>query len=270
MEKIKECFIAKNSDDKELNITVVFPTNKNLQDAQMIYNVKMSELIRKGELLSRNQLDSYLNKLGLWTTEDQLLFIKMQKELREMEKILITTEIGTLDGRKIAIEMRTKREIMLSVYNKRSQFDETTMESVAEQYRFNFLITKCVIDTVSETCIYKNIDDYIDKQNEQYSVDAAKILAAFIFGYKKDFVKQLPENKWLKNNNFINEDGAFINIDGNLIDISGRKIDKNGRFVDDEGNYIDIEGNPVDTNGEFIVKTEEIKIPKKTRKSMKV
>jgi len=267
MQKIKESFTIKDSDDRELNITVVFPTNKDLQDAQMIYNIKMADLIRKGELLSRNQLDSYLNKLGLWTTEDQLLFIKMQKELREMEKTLITGELETSEGRKIAIEMRTKREIMLSVYNKRSQFDETTMESVAEQHRFNFLITKCAIDTTNGNCVYKNIDDYVDKQNEQYSVDVAKILASFVFGYKKDFMKQLPENKWLKNNNFVNDDGAFVNKDGDLIDNTGRKIDKNGRFVDDNGSFIDIEGNPVDVNGEFLIKKEE---EKKTKKHKKV
>lgn len=270
MQKTKESFVTKDENDKELNITVVFPTNKNLQDAQMIYNIKMADLIRRGELLSRNQLDGYLNKLDLWTTEDQLLFIKMQKELREMEKILITSNIETPEGKKIAIEMRTKREIMLSIYSKRSQFDETTMESVAEQHRFNFLITKCAIDTITGACVYKNIDDFIDKQNEQYSIDIAKILAAFVFGYKKDFAKQLPENRWLKNNNLINDDGAFIDKDGNLIDASGRKIDKSGRFIDNKGNYIDIEGNPVDTNGEFIVKTEDIKIPKKNKKSIKV
>jgi len=263
MINIKDTIETIDKNGNAIKLLFVMPGTKIIQEAQMAYNIKISELMRKSvksdeKLLSRSQLDNYLLDLGIWTKEDQSIFIQLQIQLRDLEKKLKTGGIKVSEARQIAIDMRNKRNELLMIYNKRSQFDEITMESIAEDHRFKFLISRCVLDSLTNQPFFKDINDYINRQDEKASVDSAKVLASHWFGYKENFARDLPENKWLSEYGFVNSDGALIDGSGNLIDSDGRKINKNGRFINDQGELIDIEGNRVDENGELIIESKPL------------
>lgn len=268
---------------KDMEISVLAPGAKIVQDAQMEYSLKMSELMRRSinssdKLFSRHQLDKYLSDLGIWTKEDNMFFATTQIKIRDMEKQLMQGGIKVSEAKKIAIDMRTNRNVLLVLYNKRSQFDEITMESIAEQHRFRFLITKCVLDAKTNYPLFQTIDDYINRQGEDCAIAGAKELASMLFGYNQDFSRSLPENKWLAKFGLSNRDGDLINKNGDLIDANGKRIDENSRFVDNEGKLIDVNGNRVDKEGNLIIETPlpflddetgepiEIDVPKKIKK----
>jgi hypothetical protein len=68
-----------------------------------------------------------------------------------------------------------------------------------------------------------------------------------------DFEKKLPENKFLLDYKFINDDLRYVNNGGKLVDEDGRLVDENGRYVNEEGKFVDRDGNLVDEKGDYIV-----------------
>jgi hypothetical protein len=248
---------TKDFNGDEITLIVKKPSNKDIQDAQMCYNSKVSELIKKScdnkePYLSRNQLNQYLNKLGAWTPEDNKLFTQLQLDIRELEKQLMLGGKKVSEAKNMVLEMHTKRNMMMALYNKRSQFDEITIESIAEQHRFRFFMTRCVTKE-DGTLVYKNIDHYIENQDAQISIDTSRELATIIYGFQANFAESLPESKWMRKFRMVDEQGRLVNKEGKLIDSQGKLVNEDGRFVDKDGNFVDIDGNKIDENGELVI-----------------
>lgn len=247
-----------DKDGKELKLDIKQPGHKTLQEAQMVYNVELTSLIRSSiannsQLFSREQLEKHLGDLGIWTEKDARLFLQLQIELRASELKLKQGGIKVSEAKKIAIQMKTKRAALLGLYNRRSQFDSITMESMADNKKFKFLITKCVVVNESNIPFFTNTDDYEKRQNEKASIDAATSLANKLYGYNDNVVSDLVENKWLQEFNFADDEGRLINDDGELIDIDGLLVNEDGRFINKQGQFVDNEGRLIDVDGNFII-----------------
>jgi hypothetical protein len=127
------------------------------------------------------------------------------------------------------------------------------MESIADNQKFKFLLTKCVMIKESGIPMFSDVDDYESKQNTTFAIDAATALAGQIYGYDKQMEINLVENKWLNKFNFSDNQGRLVDEDGRLINVNGDLVNEDGRFVDDQGNLVDNQGRPVDENGDFVV-----------------
>ena len=255
----EEKMSIKTQDEKgaELELFFVKPNYRIMQSAQREYNLVMARLMREGaksenKLLSRNQLNKYLENLGIWTMEDALTFGKLQLEIRELERRLKIGGIKLTDARRLAIDIRAKRATMIALYAKRAEYDETTMEFEAERQRFKYLLVECV-HVASGEKFFETIEEYEDRQNEMATIDSAKKLSSYLFNYEENVVDNFPENKWLKQYGYINDKGQFTNREGQLVDLEGRLIDENGRFIDAKGEFVDVAGRKVDKEGEFVI-----------------
>jgi len=267
---------TKDVDGKDLKLFIVLPGYKTLQDSQMVYSAELSKLIRESattnsSLLSRKQLDEHLAKLGIWTNEDATKFMKMQLELRSMELKLRQGGIKLSEARKLAITMRIKRAQMLELYQQKLEFDSITMESIAENKKFDFLVSRSVFRDDNKQLFFTNVSDYYARQEEQAAVDCASALATAFYGYDKDKEQSLVENKWLKEHSFADDMSRLVNDKGQLIDEEGRLIDDNGRFINEDGKFVDHFGRLVDENAEFIIENpkpfvDDMNKNKKTQK----
>jgi hypothetical protein len=70
----------------------------------------------------------------------------------------------------------------------------------------------------------------------KYTVKTDYVAHGGLEDARKDWEKDLPENKFLVEFNFVNEDLELVNEDGHLVDSQGKLINKDGRYVDKEGN----------------------------------
>lgn len=248
-----------DGDGKELQLTVQMPGYKTLQEAQMIYNIELTSLIKQSvsgdkQLFSKQQLERHLHDLGVWTEDDAKRFLKLQIEIRESELKLKQGGIPVSRAKIIALTMKAKRAILLVLYNQRSQFDAITMEALADNHKFKFLITKCVMLGKTDVMFFTCINDYEARQNDQSSNDAATALAGMMYGYDENTESKLVENQWLKQFEFADNRGRLVDDKKRLIDSGGRLINEDGRFVDEKGNLVDNLGRPIDENGDFVVK----------------
>lgn len=246
-------------DDKPLQLAIIRPTNKINQEANMAYNLKMATLIRHGSqngshrLLLRAELEEYLNKIGIWTLQDALMIEKLALEIRACELMLKKGGIKVSEGRAIALQMAEKRQLIMEKHAKRQQYDSATVESQAENFRFEFLLVKSLVFADTGNSLLKNHNEYVERQDEIAIIDGAKVLANMIYGLETDMHKNMFEMQWLKDAGMIDNDGRYVRSDGVMTDRDGRLVNKDGRYINNEGQMVDTFGRPVDERGNLLV-----------------
>lgn len=261
MEDVKECLTIKKEDGADVEICVVSPAHKMIQDANLVYNMKVASCIRDGQgsnerLLLRAEVEDYLTKTNVWSIADKLKMEELGMSVRACELMLRKGGLKVSEGRQIAIEMNELRSQMLQLYAKRQQLDSATIESAAENHRFNFLASKCILSKLTEKPYYKDFNDYLNRSHEIVAMEGAKKLAKMLYGLEESIKSSLFEIKWLKRAGFINEEGKYTDRDGKLTDKDGRHINENGRYINETGDLIDKSGNLVDTKGDFVIESK--------------
>lgn len=263
MENKRKVFDTVDVNDKPLKLAVICPTNKLNQEANMAYNLKMSELIRKGSqnnsnrLLLRSELEDYLVKMGIWTLQDTLDVENWALEIRVHELMLKKGGIKLSEGKALALQMAEKRQLIMEKHARRQQFDSATIESHAENFRFEFLLVRCLVFSDTGNNFLKNHSDYIERQDETAIIDGAKTLANIVYGLDDNIHKNMFEMKWLRDAGMIDDDGRYINQGGSNTDKYGRKVNVDGRYINEDGQTVDTFNRPVDENGNLLVEISE-------------
>lgn len=262
MNKQKHLIKTKDKNGNNIELEVLRPGHKIMQEANMAYNLKVSSLLRQanngGErLLLRSEVEDHLIKSGVWSNKDAKDMESLGMRLRALELVIKQGGIKLSEARKLAVEMSQIRSKMMILYNKKQQLDSVTVESVAEQYKFGILMVKCVLSAKDGRPYFMGYDDYLEKSGDLAAIETAQCLSKMLYGLDDGINLNFFENQWLKEHNFIDDKGRLISKDGYFVDKDGKRIDKNGRFIDEHGNFVDRNGIQVDKNGNFIVEDQK-------------
>ena len=247
---------SKDVDDNEVIVFVKRPNRNQLQRAQLEATKVFANAIQGGALL-RAKLADYMKQQGLWSDEKDAKLKELVKLINQGERTLSKGGIKKSEARSLALDMRQWRMDQLELLSAQRSLDGLTAEGQSENSRFDCLVSLCVLSEDGNR-MFANLDDYNNKADNPWAVDAASKLANLIYDFDEDHDKSLPENKFLLDYNFINEDLHLVNGDGKTIDLDGRLVDeKSGRYINDDGDYIDIEGNLVNKDGSPKVEFQE-------------
>lgn len=258
---------------KNIKLLIIKPGNKLLHEANMQYHKNISELIKNGinnpkdRLLLRSEVDDYLIKNDIWTRDDLLRINKFTTEIQARELLLRRGGINLSEARTMAIEINEMRNEILQIYSKRQQLDSATVESHAENYRFEFLIIKCVMDE-NNHFYFKDHNDYIDRNTEQSAIDAAKCLANMIYNLEENINMSMFEMKWLKEAGYVDEHGRYINKEGKFIDKYGKLVNEEGKYINDKGELVNNKGQLIDVNGKILINSSKPFIDDETGKEI--
>lgn len=238
---------------KDVELQVVAPSAADNREANKVYNQSFNDAL-KSKAIVRARLDDILKEQGLWDDAKQAEYNKLQAGLLESERILKKGGITLARAKEVALQMKRDRETLRELISDRTSLDNHTAEGQADNAKFNYLVYACTVHADNPSKKYfSSYDDYQKRSSELVAVMAAQHVANFIYGLEDDYESKLPENKFLKDYNFVDDSGRLVNKDGKYVDSEGRLIDKNGRYIDEEGNFIDKQGNRVDEDGEYIV-----------------
>ena len=155
--------------------------------------------------------------------------------------------------------MSDSRRDIRDLISEKTTMDGNTAEGQADNARFNYLMACCAVDPDTGKPIFADEDGnpclstYEEASADEYLVDAAGKLAEMLYGLDDDYEAKLPENKFLKQYDFVNEDLQFINEEGQTVDREGRLVNNKGRFVDEDGNFVDKDGLRVDEDGDYVM-----------------
>lgn len=243
MEKIT----SKNLNEEEVVVYVVKPGSQALTKAKVAAN-KAFALALKEKSMLRAAIDEHMVEQGLWDEEKQKNLTEINKKINHNVRTLKKGGIELEEAKDLALEIRKLRNEINSLLAKRRELDNFTAEAQADNASFFALIVECIVDQRGNK-ILKNVDDYMEKASEPYISEAVNKLADLTYGMNDSWERELPENKFLVDYKFCNEDLDLINEDGKLVDREGRLIDSTGRYIDENGNFIDVYGKSVDEDG---------------------
>ena len=249
-----------------IKIYVEKPNNDVVKRADRCRAKAWNECIMDG-IVTKKELSTLMKQRGIWSEKKEDDQEQISTQINELEQKLYLEcgkrESKKEEGKKLAIDIRKKRNQLRELISQKMSLEENTAEALADNSRFDFLVAHCTFHQNGEK-VYKDIDDYNSKSADEIAFAAASELAAMMYSIDSDFEKNLPENKWLKNKELVNEDLALVNDEGKRVDLEGRVIDENGYYLDDKGNRVDKQGHPLSEDG-FYEEVDDEK-PKPTRK----
>jgi hypothetical protein len=239
-------------DDKDLQFDVKSPSLKDQREGQKVYNQAFSDAVKSGSIV-RAKLDDLLTEQGLWDDAKQARFLAIQTEINDGEKALSKGGITLQTARGTAIAMKKLRDELKELISVRTNLDTHTAEGQADNARFNYLVSSCVVYSTSKKPYFSSYEDYMNRASDPVGLLGAQKLAAMLYGLDSDFEKKLPENKFLIDYKFVNDDLRYVDDKGRYVDEDGKLVDEVGRYVNEEGKYVDRDGNLVDEQGDYVV-----------------
>jgi hypothetical protein len=198
-------------------------------------------------------MDDLLEEQGLWDSDKQRKFADLQQELLDGEKSLAKGGISLRDAKGLALKMKQIRAEIRELIGVRTSLDNHSAEGQADNARFNYLVSACVVYRENNQPYFKNLEDYMNRADDPAALAGAQKLASMIYGLDNNFEKTLPENKFLQKYKFVDDKLRLVDKQGRLVDAEGRLIDENNRYIDEQGNFVDKNGNRVDADGDYLV-----------------
>ena len=250
-EKVTEVDINGN----KVNIVVKKPNSVTLSQAQRVGAKAWTDCVRDG-IMTKKELEKFMKEQGIWDDGKDKEQKSIIDEITSLEKQLYISSQGhkklkASEGKEIAIKMRVRRSQLRDLISERISLEQNTAESISDNTRFDFLVANCTFYENGQK-VYSNLDEYKERADVEPAFTAASTLAAMLYSIDKDFEAKLPENKFLKTFNFVNDDLSLVNKAGETIDLEGRQIDKNGFYLNEEGQRVDKDGNLLDEFGNYI------------------
>jgi len=262
-------------DDKEIKFYVTSPTADAVSRADR-YRAKIwTECIEDG-IKTKEELELMMEKRGLWTEAHKQKEKEIVQKIQDLEKSLYLgdgKERDLSEGVSKAIEMRSLRIKLREHIMQKLNLEQNSAESLADNARFDFLVAHCTFYENGQS-VYNGIRDYSSKANDDIAFSAAAALAEEMYSFDSSQEENLPENKWLKHFNLVDEDLSLVDEQKNLIDTHGRKINEFGHYINEKGDRVDVNGNILDEDGNYKItakysKKEEKKRPTRRRTTKK-
>jgi hypothetical protein len=230
----------------EKTVYVVRPDYKTLNKATIIQAAAFREASEAG-LYLRDQLNEKMIATGMWDDNRQKQLDKLDEAIEENRKKLKNGG-GVLkksEGRELAILIRAQVRAKLLLDRARRKLDSLTADAIAENTKFDFLVSACVKDEEGKN-VFNSVDEYKENATEEWAAKAASVLASMLYDFDPDWEKKLPENQFLVKYKFVDENLTLVND-------NGQKVTIDGFVINDDGTYTDNDGNKYDLNGELVI-----------------
>lgn len=237
---------------KEVTLLVRSPSLQDQREATKVYNTAFSDAL-KAKAVVRAKLDDLLVEQGLWDDKKQFQFSALQSKILENERKLAKGGISLAEAKKLALEMRKDREELRDLISVKTNLDTHTAEGQADNARFNYLVSSCTVYYDNKKPYFSSYDEYLNKSSDPVAIQAAQQLAGMLYGLENNYEEKLPENKFLKQYKFVDDQLRLVDKQGRLVDQDGRLVDENGRFINEKGEFVDKDGNPVNAEGEYLI-----------------
>lgn len=256
--KAKETFVVGVGDPPTpTTYVVVRPSRKDLAAAETERAKVFTALLRSGALLAK-EVDNVARQRNLWDDQREERETAIDAEIRDLLPVVRGEVEGTTKSaaRKAAIRIRVLRMERMELGADRRQLYELTAEDKAGDAEFNFLIVRCT-RTEDNRPVWESVDAMMEDERKDLREAAAKHFMGLHYGVDvKDSQRKLPENKFLLENGFCDDELFLIDpVTKKRVNVNGRPIDALGRLVNDAGELVNEAGERINEDGTVIRKT---------------
>ena len=244
--------------EETVAIYVVRPNNNTIKNADRYRAKAWNQCITDG-VLTKKELGKLMRDRGIWDDDKDEEERKIVEEIQSLERKLFLgggdKKRKLSEGQGIAIQMRRLRIKLRELISERLGLEENTAESLSDNAKFDYFVADCTFYANGQK-VYKDVEDYNQKSSDEVAFAAAGALAEMMYQVDTKFEENLPENKFLKKFNLVNDELSLVNKAGVLVDVDGRRINDRGHYINEEGKRIDKEGNLLNEDGTYIIQLE--------------
>jgi CRISPR/Cas system-associated exonuclease Cas4 (RecB family) len=233
-----------------IKLIVKKPTITDEANARFVSIDEFKRAVKSGAFL-KEELETELRKRGIWDDDKQKTLESIHKEIREKLLALKKGGIKKSEARKLSIDIRVLRGRMVILLSERNKYDDFTVESQVENKKFNYYVYACTFNEEGNR-VFSSVEEYENKANTKMAIDAAVNLSRITNGLDPDWQKKLPENKFLIDSGFANDNLELIDKDGHRITVDGKRIDSDYNYikeVDGKEVVVDEDGIELDEDG---------------------
>ena len=274
-EKKKDEFVEEFSavyNGVETKFKVLPPTLQQQRDSMKVRNRAFYDAVESGAYL-KTQLVDIMTKRNLWNKDKQSAYVMLEQQILDGQKRLQEGGFKLNDAKELAFEIQDWRNELVVMRLPESNLTNETAEGQADNASFNYLVSVCVVYNDTDNAdqyAFNGVDDYLNRSSEEVAMKSARSMMSLLYGVRSDFAKELPENEFLVEYGFMNNELQLINKDGQLINEDGELLDDDLLPIEKE---VEVERKPfLDDDGKDIIcdivgDIEEIKPIKKTKKT---
>lgn len=184
------------------------PGQKEINKAKLESNKIFKKCLSSDEYFLREELYTILRKRGYWNDDKETELTQLRKDLNEQEEILKKGGIELDAAKDVALRLKLLRYQLILLTAKEREFDMLTVEAMADNAYFDYLVAESVFDSEGNK-VFSSYQDYQDKKEEEYAYKCAETLSTMMFDFE-DFEKKLPENEFLLEYGFMNDDLSLV------------------------------------------------------------
>ena len=247
---VNEIVFKARVDEVEKEFLVRLPNLDEQRQGQKEYNRAWTDAVKSGALL-RSKLEDFMQEQGLWDEKKQIEVSELGRKINQKEQVLAKGGIKLSEAKQTALELKKLRAELRELISKRMELDVHTAEGQADNERFNYWVSTCLVYNDTKKPVFSNLEDYLNNASKEHASTGASKLAELLYNLNSNFEDTLEENQFLKEFKFVDDKGRLINKDGHLVDEEGRLIDEEGYYVDKDGKRVDVDGNPIDEEGNY-------------------
>ena len=240
----------------DVTVLVKSPNRKDLNNSQIVYNRAWRKAL-EDKVILRSKLNDFLTEQGIWSDAKEQEYKDFVKKINDRELVIQKGGIPLKKAKAIALELKRLRIEFRDLISERTAYDNTTAEGVADNERFDYLVSVCTIDPETKKPVFKDLEDYNERGAEPWAIKAASELANILYNLDSNYEQNLPENEFLTKYKFADSKGRFVNKDGHLVSIDVNDVE---RLIDEDGNFIAYDENgasyKVNREGERVDVTE--------------
>ena len=221
---------GEDNDGNEVVVVIKRPTAQCYNKSQIAYNKAFRQALDSGALL-RQKLTDYMKEQGIWDDAKEKQYEVLVAEIGQMEDRLKGGGIRLSEAKDVALQLKEKRAEFRNLIAEKNALDTNSAEGQADNARFVSLVSTCIYDASGNTHKFADIQAYEAQSDQPWAVEAAGALANMLYNIDPNYDKNLEENKFLQEFNFVDEELRMINDEGHLTDADGRLINEDGRFI---------------------------------------
>lgn len=239
-------FVFKDG-EKEVKLVAKKPNLDVETKARLRGNEVFKTAVKNGDLL-KSELEVELKKRGIWNEDKQAELENLNKKIRDNLIKIKKGGIKKSEARKLALDVRNARLELFVLVSERNRYDDFTVESQVENAKFDYMVSECIFDEEGNR-VFTSLDDYESRKDEPLAIEAANQLARLTNNFDPQWQNKLPENKFLLEHKFVNNELQLVNSEGHRVSSDGKPIDDNYNYVNENNQKVDVDGNLVDDDG---------------------
>ena len=145
-------------DGTKVKLLIKRPTQKDLSLAQKIGSKVWTDGVREG-LFTKQSLAQFMEREGIWNDLKESKRDEIASKINRLEKDIALGrsssggKMKVSEGKEKALELRRLRNALRELISERISLEANTAEGLAENSKFNYLVSACTFYESGEKCI---------------------------------------------------------------------------------------------------------------------